>query len=136
MRFIAICFALVCSMFLLTATAQAETDRKVLIVVSSEGRDQGMTRPGFEFDEFAQAWSIFRANGFKVEAASPAGGRAESGALEAKKVYNAPVVADQEAQKWLIATKPTSSFRARDHSGIYVIGGGGAMFDLFGDKAL
>ena len=136
MRFIGIGFALVCSMFLLTATAQAEAARKVLIVVSSEGRDQGKTRPGFEFDEFAQAWSIFRANGFMIEVASPAGGRAEPDAFDAKKVYNAPVVADQEAQKWLLATTPTSSVRARDYSGIYLIGGGGAMFDLFGDKAL
>ena len=31
----------------------ADAAGKVLIVVSSEGRDQGKTRPGFEMDEFA-----------------------------------------------------------------------------------
>ncbi|MBB4846156.1 putative intracellular protease/amidase [Paucibacter oligotrophus] len=33
----------------------AQPAGKVLIVVSSEGREQGKTRPGFEMDEFAQA---------------------------------------------------------------------------------
>lgn len=37
-------------MFVLTATARAEAAGKVLILVSSEGRDQGKTRPGFDFD--------------------------------------------------------------------------------------
>jgi putative intracellular protease/amidase len=135
MRLIAMGLALLFSM-LPAAPASARATGKVLIVVSSEGRDQGATRPGFEFDEFAQAWSIFRSNGFKIEVASPAGGRAEPDEFEADKVYNAPVVADKEAQRWLAKTKRTAAANPRDYSGIYVIGGGGAMFDLFRDRAL
>jgi putative intracellular protease/amidase len=116
--------------------AQAASRDKVLIVVSSEGRDGGKTRPGFEFDEFAQAWSIFRSNGMNVEVASPAGGAAEPDQFEADKVYNAAVAADPEARKWLSATKATATIRPRDYAGIYVIGGGGAMFDVFADPAL
>lgn len=56
------------------AVADAASSSKVLIVVSGEGRDQGKTRPGFEMDEFAQAYLIFRANGLDVDVASPAGG--------------------------------------------------------------
>lgn len=116
--------------------ADAARPQKVLIVVSSEGRDNGKTRPGFEFDEFAQAWSIFRANGLEVEVASPAGGTAEPDEFEADKVYNAPVVADPDARRWLSATIPTASVKPRDYAGIFAIGGGGAMFDLFADRAL
>jgi putative intracellular protease/amidase len=135
MRLFKLALAFVCSIAL-AAPATAGPAKKVLIVVSSEGRDQGNTRPGFEFDEFAQAWGIFTANGFKIEVASPAGGAAEPDAFEPEKVYNAPVVADREAQKWLSATKATKSVAATSYDGIFVIGGGGAMFDVFQDKAL
>lgn len=135
MRLVKIGLALVCSIFL-AAPAIAAPVKKVLIVVSSEGRDHGKTRPGFEFDEFAQAWSIFTANGFEVEVASPAGGAAEADEFERDKVYNAPVVANLQAQKWLSATKATRSVAAAAYAGVYVIGGGGAMFDVFRDKAL
>ena len=54
----------------------ATEQQKVLIVVSGEGRDQGKTRPGFEMDEFAQAYLIFRGRGM--------GERAETQANEAK----------------------------------------------------
>ena len=131
MRLIAILLA--AGMLLAAPAAAAD---KVLIVVSSHGRDQGKTRPGFEFDEFAQAWSIFRGNGVEVEVASPAGGRAEPDAFEAGKVYNAQVLGDQEAQAWLSKTKATRDVDVGDYAGIYLIGGGGAMFDLFADKPL
>jgi putative intracellular protease/amidase len=118
------------------APAQAASKDKVLIVVSSEGRDGGKKRPGFEFDEFAQAWSIFRANGMRIEVASPTGGAAEPDEYEADKIYNAAVIADPEAKKWLSATKATASIRPGDYAGIYLIGGGGAMFDVFSDPGL
>ena len=60
--------ALLCS-FTLTA---AQAAPQVLLVVSSEGRDAGKTRPSFELDEFAKAWLTLRANGLEVEVASPA----------------------------------------------------------------
>jgi len=59
------------------AAAARPADR-ILIVVSGEGRDQGKTRPGFEFDEFSQAYLIFRDNGFAVDVASPRGGGVEA----------------------------------------------------------
>ena len=56
------------------STATTPTPARVLLVVSGEGRDQGKTRPGFEMDEFAQAYLIFRDNGLAVQVASPRGG--------------------------------------------------------------
>lgn len=136
MRIIAVALALMANV-LAAAPGFAKPDGdRVLIVVSSEGRDQGKTRPGFEFDEFAQAWTIFRANGLEVEVASPAGGNAEPDEYESDKVYNAAALADPEAAQALAATQATASVDARRYAGVYIIGGGGAMFDVFSDRNL
>jgi putative intracellular protease/amidase len=117
-------------------SAVAAAPAKVLIVVSSEGRDQGKTRPGFEMDEFAQAWLIFRANGLAVEVASPAGGRVEADKYNAKEPFNAQLLADADAVQALAATRATRDVRADDYAAVYVVGGKGAMFDLPADAAL
>ena len=61
------------AVLLLPAMAPSSTSAapsRVLLVVSSEGRDQGKTRPGFEMDEFAQAWLILKQNGFDIDVAT------------------------------------------------------------------
>lgn len=109
---------------------------KVLLVVSSEGRDQGKTRPGFEMDEFAQAWLLLRAHGLDVDVASPAGGPVEADRYDASADYNARLLADALAQSKLRATLATASIRAADYRAVFVMGGKGAMFDLPKDPAL
>ncbi len=94
------------------AHAAPPSDR-ALLVVSSHGRGDGKTQPGFEMDELSQAWLVFRANGLAVDIASPSGG---------------PVIA--EARGKLAATLPLSPAMAGDYDAIMVIGGKGAMFDL------
>lgn len=44
---------------------------KIAIILSSYGKDEGKTRPGFEMDEFSQAYFIFKENGFEIDVASP-----------------------------------------------------------------
>lgn len=116
--------------------SHAQVGDKVLLVVSSHGRDQGRSQAGFEMDEYSQAWNIFRANGFVVDVASPAGGAAEPDEFDPSKPYNATTLADPEAMRWLGATLRTSEVAAEDYGAIYVLGGGGAMFDLYADEAL
>jgi hypothetical protein len=60
------------------AEAEAAPAQKVLLVVSGYGEDKGKTKPGYEFDEFAQAYAIFRDNGLVVDVASPKGGKVEA----------------------------------------------------------
>ncbi|TNJ34285.1 DJ-1/PfpI family protein [Arenimonas terrae] len=115
--------------------ADAGTTR-ALIVVSSEGRDAGKTRPGFEMDEFAQTWLILRANGVVVDVASPAGGAVQADRFDPKEPFNAAVVADAEAQRQLGATRRTDAVKADDYDAVLVMGGKGAMFDLADDAAL
>lgn len=121
--------------FALATPAQGETGR-ALIVVSSEGRDAGKTRPGFEMDEFAQTWLILRANGLDVDVASPAGGAVEADRFDAGESFNAAVVADPLAQRRLAATLRTDAVAAADYQAVLVMGGKGAMFDLAADAAL
>lgn len=109
---------------------------RVLLVVSSEGRDQGKSRPGFEMDEFAQAWLILKRNGFAIDVASPRGGSVEADKYNPAEAFNAALLADQQAVAKLAATLPTEQLRAADYQGVLVIGGKGAMFDLPGDTAL
>jgi putative intracellular protease/amidase len=126
--------ALLLASFALPAAA-ADAPR-ALIVVSSEGRDAGETRPGFEMDEFAQAWLILRANGVLVDVASPAGGAVEPDRYNAKEPFNAAVLADADAQRQLAATLRTDAVAAADYDAVLVMGGKGAMFDLAHDAAL
>lgn len=108
----------------------------ILIVVSGEGRDQGKTRPGFEMDEFSQAYLIFRDNGFSVDVASPAGGAVEADKYNPKDAFNARLLADADAMRKLAGTRATRDVRAEDYAAVYVVGGKGAMFDLPADPAL
>jgi putative intracellular protease/amidase len=122
-----------------SAAAAAPVDPvapRVLIVVSSEGRDQGKTRPGFEMDEFAQTWLLLRANGIEIDVASPAGGAVEADRYDPKTDYNARLLADAQAQSQLRQTLATASVRAADYRAVLVMGGKGAMFDLPKDVAL
>ncbi|WP_086606275.1 type 1 glutamine amidotransferase domain-containing protein [Erythrobacter donghaensis] len=111
------------------AHAATPTDR-VLLVVSSHGRDDGKTQPGFEMDELSQAWLVLRANGFRVDIASPAGGAVVADEHDPAKPYNAAFAADAEALRKLAQTLPLSADMNGQYAAIMVIGGKGAMFDL------
>lgn len=124
---------------LLLATASLPTHAaadRVLVVVSGEGRDQGKTRPGYEFDEFSQAWLIFRDNGLAVDVASPRGGVVEADAYNPADPFNARVLADPAAVRALSSTRATRDLDAGDYAAVYVVGGKGAMFDLPRDTHL
>jgi putative intracellular protease/amidase len=138
MRFMSRTFHLACALLLaaLAAPLHAEEAGRILIVVSGEGRDQGKTRPGYEFDELSQAWLIFKANGFAIDVASPQGGAVEADRYNPQQPFNAALLADAEATRMLAATRRTDQVKAADYAAIYVVGGKGAMFDLPRDTAL
>jgi putative intracellular protease/amidase len=116
--------------------AQSIPSNKILIVLSSYGKDLGKTRPGFEFDEYSQAYLIFKQNGFEIDVASPKGGIAEADGFNKGKGYNKSILEDSNAMNLLQNTKPTSALKADDYAAMYVVGGKGAMFDLPFDPSL
>lgn len=115
--------------------AQTKTN-KILMVLSSYGKDMGKTRPGFDMDEFSQAYLIFKANGLVIEIASPKGGNVEPGQFNKEKLYNKIVLQDTFVMNLLKQTKPTSILNAKDYDALYVVGGKGPMFDLVVDPSL
>lgn len=106
------------------------------MVVSSYGKDMDKIRPGYEMDEFSQAYLIFDANGLQIDVASPKGGNVEAGQFNKDKPYNKMVLQDSTAMALLKHTKPTSSVHAKDYDAVYIVGGKGPMFDLVVDPSL
>ena len=121
--------------FWLHAAAPAAAP-KVLLVLSSEGRDAGKTRPGFEMDEFAKAWLTLRANGIQVDVASPAGGAPEADRYNPGDDHIQRLQADGQATAALQHTRRTQDVAVGEHAAVLVIGGKGAMFDLPRDAHL
>ncbi|MDY2586814.1 type 1 glutamine amidotransferase domain-containing protein [Winogradskyella aquimaris] len=110
--------------------------KKILMVVSSYGKDMGASRPGYEFDEFSQAYLVFKNNGLTVDVASPKGGKVESDEYNKEKAYNQELLKDQEALQLLNTTRTTASINPMEYDAIYLVGGKGAMFDLPFDPSL
>lgn len=111
-------------------------EKKVLMVVSGFGVKQGEAAPGYEFDEFAKAYLVFKANGVVVDIASPKGGAVEADDYDAAKPYNQKVLNDPAIMAKLSNTLSTAYVKANQYDGIFIVGGKGAMFDLPKDLAL
>ncbi|MDC6407094.1 MULTISPECIES: type 1 glutamine amidotransferase domain-containing protein [Maribacter] len=113
-----------------------DVQKKVLMVVSSYGKDMGSMRPGYEFDEFSQAYLIFKNNNLSIDVASPKGGKVEPDKYNTEKLYNKMLLEDKHAINLLDNTKATADVKADDYDAIYIVGGKGAMFDLPFDPSL
>lgn len=111
-------------------SAMASEPARILLVVSSHGRDDGKVQPGFEMDELSQAWLIFRANGLETDIASPEGGAVVADKFDADKDYNRSFLQDRQASEKLDQTLRLSNLDPARYAAIFVIGGKGAMFDL------
>lgn len=107
--------------------------KKVLIVVSSEAT-RGAERPGFDMEEFAQAWGVLQANGLHIDVASPDGGEARADRFDPQD--DAVRALPPEALARLKATRRTADLRPGEHDAVFIVGGKGAMFDLPRDAAL
>lgn len=122
-----------CSVVSSALASSSDAQTRILMVVSSYGQAQGKEKPGFEFDEFAKAFLVFRANGIMVDIASPNGGAVEADQYDPNKAYNREVLADDAIMRKLnntLALSDLSDHSAAQYSGIFVVGGKGAMFDL------
>lgn len=104
--------------------------RKVLMVISGNGKDGGRTAPGYEFEEFSSAYLVFWANGIEVDVASPNGGTVESDPYDPSDPINARVLADPAIMAKLENSLPLAEVTSSDYDAVFVVGGKGAMFDL------
>ncbi|HEY0923871.1 type 1 glutamine amidotransferase domain-containing protein [Rheinheimera pacifica] len=125
------------ALLLMAAGAAAQPDNKrILLVVSGYGQQQGQQAPGYEFDEFAKAYLVFKAHGIDVDIASPQGGAVEADKYDPATPYNQQVLNDPAIMAKLADTLATAQLNAANYNGIFIVGGKGAMFDLPKDTAL
>ncbi|WP_252739042.1 type 1 glutamine amidotransferase domain-containing protein [Colwellia sp. D2M02] len=115
---------------------QTDLKKKVLMVVSGHGEEQGEKAPGYEFGEFSKAYLVFQANGIDVDVASPKGGNVVADKYDPATRYNAQTLADEKIMDKLANTFATANINAASYDGVFIVGGKGAMFDLPKDKAL
>lgn len=118
------------------SSIQSNKRSKIVIIVSSYGKDNGKQRPGFEMEEFSQAYLIFRANDLIVDVASPKGGKVDLGQFNKEKQYNKLILNDTIVMRMFDHTIPTANLNANDYDALYVVGGKGPMFDLVVDPSL
>lgn len=124
-------------LLLITLQVHATTAKKrILMVVSGYGQEQGKVAPGYEFGEFSKAYLVFQANGIDVDVASPNGGKVVADKYDADTKYNAKVLADKSIMTKLTQTLSTADVNATNYDGIFIVGGKGAMFDLPKDTSL
>ncbi len=128
--------SIICLLPFVLFSQATDIKKKVLMVVSSYGKDMGLVRPGYEFDEFSQAYLIFKNNNLSIDVASPKGGRVEPDQYNKDKPYNKILLEDKYALSLLENTKATATINADNYNAIYVVGGKGAMFDLPYDPSL
>ncbi|MEL6183970.1 MAG: type 1 glutamine amidotransferase domain-containing protein, partial [Myxococcota bacterium] len=103
---------------------------RVLIVVSGHGQSRGATRPGYDFEEFARAYTIFTAHGVAVDVASPRGGPVETDEYDPKDELQRAVLEDPAASAKLARTLAGGEVEPDRYAAVFVVGGKGAMFDL------
>lgn len=133
-------FAHVLCTFLLTISFSgqllADAPPKVLMVLSGYGETGSDTRPGYEFEEYADAYLVFEQNGIAIDVASPNGGAVDPDQYDPNTHNNAIILANPEAMAKLDKTLPLSGLKAANYASIFVVGGKGAMFDLPDNSAL
>lgn len=114
----------------LMVPAAAETPKRVLMVISSNGVDGGETQPGYELEEFAHAYLIFKQNHITVDVASPMGGKAEPDKHDPQAAYALAIAGDKAILSKLNDTRPLAAVDPSAYDAVFIVGGKGAMFDL------
>lgn len=129
-------FILLSLLLINVGNAFGDGHKRVLMVLSSNGQQQGEVQPGYEFDEFAKAYLVFEQHGIEVDIASPKGGKLEADKYDTNKPFNAKVIANKVIMHKLANTLATKNIDSSRYDGVFVVGGKGAMFDLPKDKDL
>ena len=119
---------------LFSFTVKAE-QKEILMVISghaSQSKDNKTenSHAGYEFDEFAKAYLVFKENNIKVAVASPQGGKVNASEFDANRHFNKTVLADAHAMKILEQSLSFTEVNSSNYQGVFVIGGNGAMYDL------
>jgi putative intracellular protease/amidase len=112
----------------LTISVAAAEPQRVLLIVAN-GAPDGDRRSGYDLGELAQAHQLFEQNGFAVEIATPAGGKAHTEESETEKPSIAAFLAKPAVMDQLERSVAVADVDA-NYAAVFLIGGSAAMFDF------
>ncbi len=115
----------------LTQNKIAKRGKILAVVTSTDVMGSSGKITGFELTELARAYYVFQANGFEVDVASPLGGAPpvviDKGDM---KEYDYAFMNDSIAQNKISQSLALSEIDPNLYSGVFFVGGKGAMFDF------
>jgi putative intracellular protease/amidase len=115
----------------LPATAPAPRGRVLAVVSSARELRDGKPGGGYELTELSRAHWVFEAAGYAVDLASPAGGEPpkviDDGLEDADYAY----LNDPATRAAMAATVPLAEIDPARYDAVWVVGGKGAMIDLY-----
>jgi len=110
---------------------------RILAVVSSRERMlDGEGRAGYELTELSRAWWVFEAAGYAVDVASPEGGAAPRVVDDDLVDADYAFLNDPATRAKIDSTQRLDALQAGDYAAVYIVGGKGAMLDLYGSPVL
>ncbi len=114
------------------AASQGNTRGRILAVLTSTAHfGEKKKNAGYELTELARAYYVFRANGYEVEFASPAGGNPPVSIDEDDmQALDYAFLNDAEIQARIARSQPLSSVRAERYAAMFFVGGKGALLDF------
>jgi putative intracellular protease/amidase len=121
----------------LPATTAAPRGRILAVVSSARELRDGKPGGGYELTELSRAHWVFEAAGYAVDIASPGGGEPhrvvdKDDLVAADYAY----LNDPATRAAMAATLPLADIDAARYDAIWVVGGKGAMIDLYGNPEL
>lgn len=111
---------------------QADEQPRVLIAITSHGilGEESGDSTGYYLSEVSHAYYVFKKAGFKIDFASPQGGRSPVDGYNLQDPYNKRFVEDEQAQGHIRKSIPAAAVDAKDYDAIYYAGGHGTMWDF------
>lgn len=104
---------------------------RILAVVTSTERFAGSAKKaGFELTELARAYYVFEANGYRVDIASPLGGKPPMRVDEDLQAADHAFLNDSEAMRKLEHSLALQDVEADAYAAVYLVGGKGTLFDF------
>lgn len=120
----------------LPQSAPEDRGRILAVLTSAPRLLGGGGQAGFELTELSRAYWVFRAAGFAVDLASPAGGTPPMVVDEDLVDADYAFLNDPETSAAIRHTQRLDDVDPAAYAAVYVVGGKGAMLDLHGHPAL
>ena len=128
---------LVSLVLLITLSAVAQTNDKILFIVSNaKFYGESKIPTANHFAEIVQAYEVLRNAEFSIDFMSPEGGKVYVGYIDDSVPLEKKYLDDEDFMNQLKHTKKPSDIAITDYKAVYYVGGGAAMFGVPENKEI